>query len=256
MNPFAVLETTSNSPLEKLAKAKTYSLSETERNTSIDVKDSGRSECKGEDNRIESKSVLPQKGGTWSDADNPGNGEWKFDPEYRPKNKTYNNLENKTIKEMGEDLGDDSPSVKYENGEPIFDKDPGAKEGKPYEVEFENGIGEYLNDDEINAKNGRNINRESLHEEFYERLANQLDVSVDEVKVFKGDSAAADRLSNEWGCATEEVWSRCDNPNHVQRVPHECPDKKTVQLVPRLYHDHVAHVGGVEAYSSEVLEKK
>lgn len=204
------------------------------------------------------KPRLPKNGerGNWSGE--KGNSEFVFNKKFRPKNKHYNNPYNKTVKQLGKELGDKHPSVKYKDNNPIFDKDPGTSDGKPYEVRFEEkgGIGNYLNDDEIRTK-GRSsdINRLNLHNECFKRLAEQLGKTVDEVKVFKGDSEPVKRLAEKWGCSEKEVWKRCGNPNMIQRVLHECVDKKTVQLVPRLYHDTIpSHYGGVAAYCKDVLE--
>ena len=100
-----------------------------------------------------------------------------------------------------------------------------------------------------------NINRNNLHEETFRRLAQQTGKTVDEIKVFKGDLAAAERLAKKWQCSVDEVFARCNNPKRIQRVLHECEDGKTVQLVPRLYHDNVNHDGGIEKVAAEILSE-
>ncbi len=169
-----------------------------------------------------------------------------LDKDEIPPNKHYSNLENKTIGELLKDIGlteEDDLKVFYdkETGEPIFDKDGGTKDGKPLQTVFEEGIGEHLN--------GKD--REQLHNRAFEKLAKQQGVSVDEIKVFKGDAEPVQRLMNKWECSEQEVWERCGNPNKAQRVLHECMDGKTVQLVPRVYHDNIPHKGGVHAVTSK-----
>lgn len=200
-------------------------------------------------------------------SDNPSIGSWTgkrgdssyvFNPDYRiPNGSAYNNIRNQTIREMGADLGDMKPAVRYENGQPIFDRDYATKNKKPLECVFKDGIGEYLNHDEIIRKQGRNINRQKLHTKAFEKLAETYGKSVDEIMVFKGDGGApVERLMSKWNCSEEEVWIRCNNPNHVQRVLHECIDEKTIQLVPRLYHNPcIKHKGGIERVCRRVLEE-
>lgn len=202
------------------------------------------------------KPQTPNNGvkGKWNGE--KGNSEFVFDPNVTPPNKNYANLEGKTFAELGNDVNDKHPSVNFRNNYPVFDKDGGTPDGKPLQVFFENGIGEYINHDEVLRKKGKNINRDKLHEEVYERLAKQLGKMVDEIKVFKGDLAAAERLADKWNCSVDEVFRRCNNPKRVQRVPHECEDGKTVQLVPRVYHDYVSHDGGIERVAAEILAQR
>lgn len=184
-----------------------------------------------------------------------GNSQYIFNPNEKPSGKNYGNLKDQTFAEMGADLNDKQPSVKFRNNYPDFDKDGGTSDGKPLHVVFENGIKEFINSEEVIRKGGKNINRNNLHEETFRRLAQQTGKTVDEIKVFKGDLAAAERLARKWQCSVDEVFARCNNPKRIQRVLHECEDGKTVQLVPRLYHDNVNHDGGIEKVAAEILSE-
>jgi hypothetical protein len=196
--------------------------------------------------------VPGNKNGHW--AGPKGDSEYILDLNRVPSQKTYDNPLGKTVKELGEDLNDPNPSVLFRNGYPVFDKDGGTATGKPLQVFFEEGIDKYIDKEEVIRKKGKNINRQELHEEAFKRMAQAMGISVDELKVFKGDEAAARRLADEWGCSLDEVFSRCNNPHRIQRVLHECEDGKTIQLVPRLYHySGMVHNGGIEKVASELL---
>ena len=196
---------------------------------------------------------LPANGSRGKWEGNRGDSEYLLNPESRPKNKNYSNPENKTVAELGADVGDPSPAIKYENGYPVFDRDYPAPGGKPMSISFD--IKQCINEGEVVRKGGKDITRTKIHEKAYEEMARKYNMSVDELKVFKGDSEPVERLAKQWGCSESEVWARCNNPNKVQRVFHECEDGKTVQLVPRLYHDNADHVGGIEKVAKEILEK-
>lgn len=169
-----------------------------------------------------------------------GNSVFVFHPKSKPSKKNYGNLNDQTYEEMGRVLGDPNPQVRYKNGYPVFDRDFKAPGGKPAEIKLEEGIMPYLKTTDLG-------NRESLHEHAFEVLAKQWGVSVDEVKVFKGDMGAAQKLAKQWNCSVDEVFKRCNNKDKIQRVWHEREDGKTLQLVPRMYHDNVPHDGGIEA---------
>lgn len=162
--------------------------------------------------------------------------------------------EEKTIKEWADDLETDNISVPYKNGRADFGnvKDPGTKTGKPLKCQIDEGIDKYLNRDEM-LKGGK-VNREKLHEEAYKRLAQSQNKTVDEIKAFKGDAAAVERLMKKWNCSKQEVLNRCDNPKNIKRVLHECEDCKTIILVPEVYHKGMAHNGGIEAVSRAIRE--
>ena len=188
--------------------------------------------------------------GHWTDE--RGNSDYVFNKNAKPSSKNYGNPKGKTFGEMGKDLGDPNPKVRFEKGEPVF-RDPATKSGKPLEVTFDEGIDQHIDKGKVIATNGGKVDRQRLHEEAFKRLAEKLGVSVDELKVFKGDSEPVKRLMERWGCSEEEVWRRCNNPHHIQRVFHEMKDGKTVQLVPRMYHDNVTHKGGIEKVVRSIL---
>lgn len=190
---------------------------------------------------------------------NGKNGNWtgqKGNSKYvrNPNQKLNIQGEEKTIKEWAEDLETDNISVPYKNGRADFGnvKDPGTKTGKPLKCQIDEGIDKYLNRDEM-LKGGK-VNREKLHEEAYKRLAKSQNKTVDEIKAFKGDAAAVERLMKKWNCSKQEVLNRCNNPKNIKRVLHECEDCKTIILVPEVYHKGMAHNGGIEAVSRAVRE--
>jgi len=78
-------------------------------------------------------------------------------------------------------------------------------------------------------------------------------MTQDTIRIFKGDSAPVESLANKWNCSKEEVWKKCKNPYKIQRVLHECEDGKTIQLVPRLYHNNIVHTGGIEMIVNKIL---
>lgn len=182
-----------------------------------------------------------------------GNSLLILDLNRKPSAANYGNPKNQTVREMGKELGDPNPQITFKNHYPIFDRDYGTKNKRPLQITFSKGIKEYINADEVIKKNGKNVNRAHLHEEAYKRLAKQQNCSVEEIKVFKGDSDVAKKLSKEWNCSIQEVFNRCKNPNQIQRVLHECEDMKTVQLVPRLYHNELRHDGGIEKVAKLIL---
>ena len=200
----------------------------------------------------ESGTPLNSDRGQW-DGDR-GNSSFVFNPEAKPSSKNYGNLKDQTYAEMGKELGDSSPRVSFVKGNPVFDRDSGTYTGRPLEIKLDEGIGKYLSHDEL--LNGGKINREYLHTEAFNRMAEKYGVSVEELKVFKGDSAPVEALSKKWNCSEAEVWERCGNPNQIQRVLHEDKDQITIQLVPRMYHDNVTHSGGVEEASKAAREGK
>lgn len=247
----------------KTGKAKTveksfddlYTLPQNKDKGKVSTEPKGRTNASAAEKYQNHKTRMPINGkaGNWSGE--RGNSEYVLEKDYRPKNKGYNNPNNKTIGEQAKELGDDNPAVKFKNGYPDFDKDPGTKSGKPLQAKIDEGIDKYLDIDKIRSNGGKNVNRQTLHEEVYRRMADKLGISVDELKVFKGDLAAAERLAKKWGCSVETVFARCHNPKHIQRVLHECEDGKTVKLVPRLYHDNVSHNGGIEVVVSTILSE-
>jgi len=181
-------------------------------------------------------SMFPQ--GSWSGE----KGESVFMPDNLdavPRRGQYSNMRNLTWREILKENGCEQ-GIPYKNGEVDYE----ALHQVYARVTFDGdkGIGEYLR-----PKNG-NYDRQYLHEEAYARLARQKGVSVEEVKVYKGDTAPVVSLMAEWCCTEQEVWRRCGNPERRVRVCHECADGRTVILVPRELHDHLSHCGGVEMY--------
>ena len=73
-----------------------------------------------------------------------GDSTYIFDLKQRPKTTNYGNMNNQTFGELGKDLGDSNPQVKYRKGFPVFDRDPATKSKRPLEVSFREGIGPYL----------------------------------------------------------------------------------------------------------------
>lgn len=199
---------------------------------------------------------LDSEKGKWTGK--RGDSIYIFNPNAKPKAANYGNKKNQTYAEMGKELGDSEPQVRYEKGFPIFDRDFATQNGKPLQIKFDKGIKEYIDKDEVIRKNGHNINRENLHIKTFEILGKKYNMSSDEIRVFKGDGDEnlIGKLSSKWGCSDEEVWRRCNNPYKIQRVLHEREDGKTVQLVPRMYHDNVSHKGGIEKVVSEILNQK
>lgn len=220
---------------------------------------------------------LPAEGehGHWTGE--RGNSTFIFNKDWTPKNKWYNNPDEISIGKLAKYLDDDSPSVDYICGFPQFDRDGGTKDRKPLTVVFEEGIEPYLDPNEIIKKRGKNVDRENLHEEAFQRMAkkyesyfatkhdskneskndskNNIDILVDKLKTFKGDTDAAGRLQTKWGVSEDDVFELCHNPKKIHRVLHEYEDCKTVLLVPRLYHDHADHVGGIYEVSRRVIER-
>jgi len=188
-------------------------------------------------------AMFPQ--GNWSGE----KGESRYLPydfNAMPRRGLYSNMRNLTWREILKENGCES-GVPYKDGEVDYEA-IGCVFAKVV-FEGDKGIGEFLR-----PKNG-SYDRQFLHEAAYDRLAKQKGVSIDEVKVYKGDSEPVERLMERWNCTEQDVWKRCGNPNKRIRVFHECADGRTVILVPRELHDHLSHCGGVEMYD-RALEKE
>lgn len=192
------------------------------------------------------KSIEDGGKGRWTGR--RGDSIYIFDKDQRPKTANYGNMKNQTFGELGRDLGDPSPQVRFRKGYPVFDRDPATTSQQPLEVSFPQGIGQYLK-----KKSNGTIDRQYLHDAAFEKIANKYGMSIDELKVFKGDSSPVSDLVKRWNCSEEEVWRRCNNPHKIQRVLHEVEDAKRVQLVPRIYHDNVTHSGGVEKVAKHIF---
>jgi len=188
-------------------------------------------------------SMFPQ--GSWSGE----KGESMFMPndlDATPKRGAYSNMRNLTWREILKE-NECENGVPYKNGE--IDYEAINRVYAKVVFDGDKGIGEYLR-----PKNG-NYDRVYLHEEAYRRLAEQKGVSIDEIKIYKGDSEPVERLMSQWNSLEQDVWKRCGNPDKRIRVFHECTDGRTVILVPRELHDHLSHCGGVEMYD-RALEKE
>lgn len=183
------------------------------------------------------KPRTPNTGGKWSGE--KGSSDFVRDPN---KKIEITGEGEKTIEQAAKDYGMNPNDIRvsYKNGYPDFENvvDPGTKTGKPLKCNIEEGIDKYINPNDPKK-------RTALHDNVYERLAEQQGVSVDEIKVFKGDGAAVERLMSKWNCSEQEVLNRCGNPKNIKRVLHESEDCKTVVLVPEIYHKGLAHDGGI-----------
>ena len=174
---------------------------------------------------------LPQAGknkGHWTGE--PGNSYYHIDLNKIPKSNGYNNLRNLSMEEILKENELLKLGIKFTNGYPDFSK---ISKGV-VEVDYEPFINDILNG-----------NRETLHEAAFEKYAQKLGMSIDEVQVFKGNKEPVSRLAKQWGCSEKEVWKRCNNPNQRQLVWHEEPDCKTLRLVPIEVHANVTHAGGI-----------
>lgn len=160
---------------------------------------------------------IPVSGGKWSDPKEPGNSMWIPEDMLIPPNKDYNNLYNKTWKQIKEE----------NNINGVFFVD-GRVDFTPitiHQVQFdwEDALGyegvKYL------VKTG---DRQYIHKYAFLLLAKQLNKSFEEVMHLK----EADNL----------VW-------------HEEPDCKTLRLVVREVHDNIKHFGG-RAMAAIVFDEK
>lgn len=170
--------------------------------------------------------------GTWEGE--AGNSIYKLDPNKVPRSDGYNNTRNLSMRDIVKENNLHN-GIKFNNGYP--DLSP-------------NEIGHVDVDYVKHHKNIMKGNRESLHEEAFKELARRMGISVDEVKVMKGDTSAAERLAKQWGCSEDEVFRRCGNPNRRQYVWHEEPNCKTLRLVPAEVHANIPHNGGIEMYQN------
>ncbi len=165
-----------------------------------------------------------------------------------PNGSQHKNPQGKTCGQILDELNDKNGRIIIKNGEPVFDKDGGTLNGKPLKASFPEGIDSFLKPDEL--RRGSKINRNKLHDEAFRRIAKEYGMDIDELQVFKGNSAPVENLMQKWNCSEQEVYNRCRNPHRIARVLHECKDGKTVQLVPWVYH-HFPHTGGIEAVASK-----
>lgn len=154
-------------------------------------------------------SHTPQSHGIW-DGEN-GNSLFKPDRDFHPANKQYNNLEDKS---WGQILDENRiEGIRYIKGEPDFEPIAVFKTT----IDF---------DSELSAESRAMLlspkkDRAGLHEEFYAKLAKENNCTVAEIKAIKESQ---------------------------NLVVHECPDCKTLLLIPREVHDNMPHTGGVEMF--------
>ena len=160
---------------------------------------------------------IPVSGGKWSNPKEPGNSMWIPEDMLIPPNKDYNNLYNKTWKQIKEE--NNIKGGLFVDGRVDFT--PIAI----HQVQFdwEEALGyegvKYL------VKTG---DRQYIHMYAFSLLAKQLNKSLEEVMHLK----EADNL----------VW-------------HEEPDCKTLRLVVREVHDNIKHFGG-KAMAAIVFDEK
>lgn len=162
-----------------------------------------------------------------------GNSNYIFDVKKKPKSNQNNNLRNLSMEDIitENNLQD---GIKYVDGYPDL---------SPYSIaNVEVDFGDVLKG--VVPKKYRN----KLQDEAFEKLAKQMNRTVDEVKVMKGHSDAAQRLAKQWGCSEDEVFKRCGNPNRRLYTWHEEPDCKTLRLVPTEIHANLNHNGGIEMF--------
>lgn len=164
-----------------------------------------------------------------------------------PTGSQHKNPQGMTCGQILDALNDESGIIRLMNGEPYFDKDGGTKNGRPLKASFPEGIDSFLKPQELQA--GKKINRNKLHNEAFKRIAKSYGMDEDELQVFKGNSGPVEKLMRKWNCSEQEVYRRCNNPQRIARVLHECKDGKTVLLVPWVYH-HIPHTGGIEAVAA------
>lgn len=151
---------------------------------------------------------LPRNNGHWDGQ--PGNSNWIPDKNYVPLNKTYNNMDGKT---MGQIMSENGVlKIPYKNG--YLDASSIAK----YSVKIDY---RELGKDGLN-KLVKEKDREQLHELAFKKLSEKLNMPIEEVK---------------------------DMKNKLRLVWHEDPDLKTLYLVPREIHDNLSHSGGIKLIS-------
>ena len=172
---------------------------------------------------------LPSRG-SW--AGEAGNSTYKFDPNQVPRSDGYNNTRNLSMRDIIEE-NNLHRGIDYKNGHPDLSRYAKGSVDVDY------------------GKHHKNLlkgNRQSLHEEAFEKMAKEMGITIDELKVIKGDADAAQRLAKKWGCSVDDVFKRCGNPNRRQYVLHEDPNCKTLRLIPREIHANLPHDGGIEMY--------
>lgn len=131
--------------------------------------------------KIEKPGLLPRNGGEWTGE--PGNSDWKLDPNVEPGDKHGTNPENKTWEEIMDEYGFDS--IPFNDGEPDF------SEVSKGEVEIDD-----FTDD-----------RDSNFDQADEKLAEQRGCTPEEVA--------------KWREENKYTWHECKDCKTMQKVPTE-----------------------------------
>lgn len=146
--------------------------------------------------KTKQKNALPKRNGHWTGE--PGNSNWIPDPNYRPKNKNYSNLDDKDWNQIAKEHGY-KDGIPFKNGEPVLNPIEECKVKYPDTEEFKNLS---------NTKK-----REYLQERAFEQLAQQKGISVAEARAYKEKN----RL----------VWHELDDCETLQLVPAEIHNNLT-----------------------------
>lgn len=239
--------------IKKSGKIKKAFISSTRKNLDNFSKSKVKIELKNSvQQQSNNRALVNRKGVRHRSPNNNKHGSWTGEKSNSDYIRNINDVvaiqgERKTVQEWAKELNVSEIRISYKNGYPDFVnvKDIGTETGKPLSCTFDEGIEKFLKKEVLFASG--KVNRSNLHEEAYKKIANQLGKSVDEIKVFKGDYLAVERLMKEWNCSELEVLKRCNNPKLIKRVLHECEDRRTIVLVPEIYHKGIAHDGGIEA---------
>jgi hypothetical protein len=131
--------------------------------------------------RIERCGLLPRNGGEWSGE--PGNSDWKPDPNVEPGDRHGTNPEHKAWEQIMDEYGFDS--IPFKDGEPDF------SEVSKGEVEIDD-----FSDD-----------RDSNFDQADEKLAEQRECTPEEVAKWRGEN--------------KYTWHECKDCKTMQKVPTE-----------------------------------
>lgn len=149
----------------------------------------------------------PINNGKW--VGDRGNSKWIPDKDYIPGGKHYANLKNKTWGQILKENNIDG--IDFKNGVPDFDKISKMESKIDYSKIPDKAKKQLLKE---------KPQRTALHDYFYEKLAKEKNMTVEEIHRFK-------------------------DKNNL--VPHETIDGR-IQLVPREIHDNLTHEGGVALF--------
>ncbi|MGP1599085.1 HNH endonuclease [Peptoanaerobacter stomatis] len=131
--------------------------------------------------KVEKNGMLPRNGGEWTGE--PGNSNWRPDPEVTPGDRNGTNPEHKTWREIMKEYGFES--VSFKDGEPDFSK---VSKG---EVQIDDFSDE----------------RDSNFSQADEKLANQKGCTPEEVA--------------KWREENKYTWHECKDCKTMQKVPTE-----------------------------------